>query len=338
MPSSRWRLDQQMSLPVKSRQQNRKPHAPVRLPDQECLFDKKTVPDDQLIACCYWEYARESALIRDAVAVAKRAAEEERTPGPETEARAEFRAKADKACELLLRTGYDLAFWVGLPFPEPWQAVPGPSRKHWAGIRPRTPAPPQPAPFQATSDVSNACELARLAAQAHEKRLSVYAQIVQNEEGPGDQAIDAELRRQLQAEGSVRLLGAGGVETIIAQVNWRQFNDREILMCFKQWLATNRPCGVAQDHKGEKGSKSGPGRSPKQWRASLERLVIMRQMRCMSHKDLACAAPDSLRDREKFEKAECRKEREKARRDFRELFPWLNDEQPLSWATLPGEW
>jgi len=38
-------------------------HSSEILDWHEWNFD--AVPDDELIACCYWEFARESAFIRD---------------------------------------------------------------------------------------------------------------------------------------------------------------------------------------------------------------------------------------------------------------------------------
>src|ERR1022692_3916499 len=86
----------------------------ARLPEHEWNFD--SVPDGELVACCYWEYARESASICDAVKTGKTAFANQGIAKPESEEREAFRVAANKAFGLLHGTGFDISFWVGLPF------------------------------------------------------------------------------------------------------------------------------------------------------------------------------------------------------------------------------
>ncbi len=126
------------------------------------------------MACCYWEYARESVSIRGAVEIAKAEFANERVSRPETEERVAFRAAADKASGLLIQTGFDNSFWAGLPFPATWQAVEKKERVKWANSLPKIPTPVQFPPFQVTGSHCVAGRLNNAARQAHEERLALY--------------------------------------------------------------------------------------------------------------------------------------------------------------------
>ena len=100
---------------LQSRAKQLSPAAPLA-PDlsvddsQNWKFDD--VDESELVACCYWEYARESASIRGAVEIAKTAFANERIPKPASEEREVFRAAANKAFGLLIQTGFDKSFSV----------------------------------------------------------------------------------------------------------------------------------------------------------------------------------------------------------------------------------
>jgi len=95
------------------------------------------VPEDELVACCYWEFARESASIRGAVEITKTVYANQGIARPESAEREVFRSAADKAFGLLHSTGFDSSFWAELPFPETWQSVDKTKREKWARVLPK---------------------------------------------------------------------------------------------------------------------------------------------------------------------------------------------------------
>jgi hypothetical protein len=137
-------------------------------------FDSDKVPDDELIVCCVWEYARESNSICSAVEVAKAEFANQGIARPESSEREAFRSAADKAFGLLHSTGFDISFWAGLPFPGPWQSLGANERKKWAHCGPKIPTPMKFPPFQATSDLFIVSVLHGEAMKAHEERQAIY--------------------------------------------------------------------------------------------------------------------------------------------------------------------
>jgi hypothetical protein len=81
------------------------------LPRVEWNFDG--VPETELVACCFWEYARESAFIRDTVAVF------DEDTDKETEATTAIRTIRE--LNLLL---FDTPGELPRLFPKPWQELP----------------------------------------------------------------------------------------------------------------------------------------------------------------------------------------------------------------------
>jgi hypothetical protein len=212
-------------------------------PEHEWNFD--SVPDGELVTCCYWEYARESVSICDAVETAKAASANQGIPRPESEEHEAFRSAAEKAFGLLLSTGFDNSFWMGLPFPGPWQSVDKAERKKWVSVRPKIPTPVKFPPFQVTDDLIIGSMLRGEATKAYETRQALYLRLSQIDRGVANLEEAAELRNKLSEQAKlstpVVVRGMGGVDSFIAQINWREFNDKEIVACFEQWVRENRP-------------------------------------------------------------------------------------------------
>jgi len=300
----------------------------VQLPEHEWNFD--SVPDEELVACCYWEYARESAFIRNAVQTAKTAFASQGIAKPESEEREAFRVAANKAFGLLHGTGFDISFWVGLPFPKPWQSVDKTERAKWAHVRPKNPTK-EIRPFGATGDIciagalqSEAMKVLK-ARQELERRLWEIDNGVRNlEEGGGLREKRSEL-----AKHPVIVRGVGGVDSFIAQINWREFNDKEIVAAFKEWVKDNRP--TSSDTKELVGRRNDKGRKLNDWRVMLDRLSIMRLLHCSTLKRLLPEAQSRYRS------ADWYRERKSANRDFHRLFPFLpSADRPLAWPTKGG--
>lgn len=111
------------------------------------------VPDAELLACCYWEFARESASIRGAVDIIKTAYANQGIARPESAEREAFRSVADKAFGLLHSTGFDCSFWTELPFPKTWQSADKTKREKWARVLPKIPTPVKFPPFAVANDL-----------------------------------------------------------------------------------------------------------------------------------------------------------------------------------------
>jgi hypothetical protein len=316
-----------------------------QLPRNEWNFDG--IPDEQLVACCYWEYARESPSIRQAVKVAKIAQAQQGIPKPETEEREVFRETVNQAYGLLFNTGFDpISFWVALPFPKAWQSVAKTKRQEWAQACPKIPKPLKFPPFAVTGDLNIASALQSEAMKVHKERQALYLRLSQIDSGVANLKEAAEVRNKLSELAkhppAALLRGAGGADHFIAQINWRDFTDNEIVASFEQWVKAkgNRPMPVTDEPKGVRGLRGGRGHDPQNWRASLERLGIMRLIHHHSFDELQAIVPVGWLNQEKYiEKSKCKKEGQKAIRDFRGLFNFLSsEEKPRSWEPRPNCW
>jgi hypothetical protein len=286
------------------------------------------------VACCYWEYARESGSICDAVETAKAASGNQGIPRPDSEEREAFRSAAEKAFGLLLSTGFDNSFWMGLPFPGPWQSVDKAERKKWVSVRPKIPTPVKFPPFQVTDDLMIGSMLRGEATKAKEARQALYLRLSQIDRGVANLEEAAELRNKLSEQAKlstpVVVRGMGGVDSFIAQINWREFNDKEIVACFEQWVRENRP--TTSDTKQLVGRRNDKGRKLNDWRVMLDRLSIMRLLHRSTLKKMFMEALNRYRS------ADWYRERKNANRDLHRLFSFLPDtEFPLSWPTKGGK-
>jgi hypothetical protein len=302
----------------------------AQLPEHEWNFD--SVPDEELVACCYWEYARESAFIRDAVQTAKTTFASQGIAKPESEERDAFRVAANKAFGLLHLTGFDISFWVGLPFPKPWQSVDKTERKRWAHCCPRIPTPEKIPPFRDTCDLFIASVLHGEATKANNARQAAWLRLSQIDKGVSSLEEAAELRKELSEQErhpTVLVRGEGGLDSFIAQINWRDFTDKQIVTSFKRWVRENRP--TIPGTKQLVGRRDDKGRKLNDWRVMLDRLGIMRLVHRFTLREMC---PEALSH---YRSADWYRERQSADHDFHRLFPFLlSTDRPLAWPTKGG--
>jgi hypothetical protein len=275
------------------------------LPAQEwCFSDKERVPAAELLVCRLWEYARESAFICDASQLMRSIREATSFASTLSPHQRDLLERLNQIC-----AAPDMdpdRYFRSPPFPMPWQTLDPALRAEWSKAwvsRPYSNWTGEP--FYAI-----------------DSRLS-WARF-QGPDSNGDGTVPS----------SVRQVSADGVETMLVQIEWEKFTNKDIIAAFSSWLEANEPPGVARP------PKSKQGHDPHDLRASLERLGIMRLIHRHSFDEMAkvvqAALPPKLADREKFSvKAEAAKERLKAANTFKSLFP-LGDDEPKSWEPGPG--
>lgn len=305
-------------------------------------FDRSRIKNSELVPCLFWEYARESVSIKQAVETVKTAIANERIPYRPSPERDRFNVEAEKAFGVLSGIGFEILFWTSLPFPELWLSIDEKARRQWAGKSPRDSVLASP-PFRVVSDHPTAGELYKEAKSNHAKKLALEKQLYEIDQALDDPAkiddigknleISRELHNQRATLPPLVVRGHGGVEWFICQINWRDFNNRDIGNCLRKWVKKNRPPAFPQPRG------RGRGETDADRRASLERLGIMRLMHHHTFDELTQIVPVEWLNRDKYNnKAECVKERKKAISDFHRLFPFLPEENPHSFEPLPGAW
>ena len=293
----------------------------------DLAWNFSAVDEREIVACCFWEYARESKTMHEAVKTARVAfAGQGRSVKPKPgrlSARQAFRESADRAFGLLPQTGFPVNFWTGLPFPDPWQRLDETERKKWAGFCPDKFADTVKFPaFQVTSNLKTALALAVEAESLHKSLMAIHQRLAEIDRGAGSPAdVDeaGKLRAKLADNSPLIIQGVGGVDSFIVQINWAQFTKPEIKACFGKWV-DSYACPLAKP--GERGHKDTA------WRARLERLGLLRLRRAQTADEtiqtIAKTLPKNQRLSEKFNTPGIlNSEAKKAGEDFPLMFPFL---------------
>jgi hypothetical protein len=324
----------------------------VKLASHE--WDFRDVPEPQLKACCIWEYARESASIRHAVKVSRIAFARLGIARPETAGRDAFQRVVNKALGLLHSTGFNVeSFWLQLPFPKPWLNVDKDERAKWADFRPTMPVPVKIPAFGVTGDYFIVSHLYDLAHQANENRKAAWEQVIEAEAQRtalvnaalrGERVNVAELHKlegriaELQAQARERenpipvsFMGAGGVQSFVGQINWRDCTKPEIKKAICQWIDANVPPTIPDP--GERGHK------PKDWENKLRDLGIMRLLHESELGNMKRRYPDAWKlyhDQKHWTERYWYLAHERAGKHFHALLPSeLKTELPIHWDTKP---
>ena len=183
-------------------------------------------------------------------------------------------------------------------------------------------------PFQVTGDHCIAGALYEEAKKIHETRQALYYRLSQIDTGVANLKEATVVRKQLAelATHSALVRGGGGVDSFIAQVNWREFTDKEIVASFGQWVRDNRP--TAPETKQLVGRHSDKGHKRSVRRVMLDRLCIMRLLHRRTLNEMYPEAFSRYRGTDWY------RARMDANRDFHRLYPFLpGAEYPLSWPT-----
>ncbi len=265
-------------------------------------FDK--VPDNELVACCYWEYARESARVRAAFEpddkvffpnptpnyVISPGGVRMKTGSVLNTARSRFVAQIREVALPVLVTVHHAIDEVPSLFDLPWQEL---------------------------SAVVRQAVIAELAPYFAEKpgltflpfnRCSDHRDIGLADGNYRCATFDAEL----------------GVEYLRVEIDWRGFTDAQIIAAFKVWLAENRPAGVGV------ASRRGV-RKQKGYRDYLAWLGMMRLMSVCPFTSIEKEMPNAWAC---YRSADWPRARKKAADVFKGLFPFLPQEDaPIHWQT-----
>jgi hypothetical protein len=316
---------------------------PCNLIEFDWNFDK--VPKNELIACCFWEYARESAFIRD---VRQRCLKERQAGGKRDE---QIHADLQKLqsigypAEVFMRGFFRepgvvyqsmserLPNWrhpeappITGNFPQPWQTLSGAERTYRACISSARTVIPL-VPFK-RGERHDARDIAQWADSRWHEIHSVYEKV--RREYPEVSEVTLVEQGKLQPFPGITpsLLWESGKEFTVVAIDWGSFTNDEIANYFRKWVKANRPPDFRAPNK--------QGRKHISDRVKLERLAIMRLLHRCSVAELRTVCPAAWKLYNTTNRR-WRKDVEKAYAHFREFLPFLRkNESPRSWP--PKEW
>ncbi len=327
--------------------------SPSPLPAAEWNFD--TIPNNELIACCYWEYARESAFICNTL-------KEYRDwilAGSEWSDRAgkmiqnlESIHTVGRVSEVFVRgcsLSHDRFTQSANPkkpnyrhphappitgkFPAPWQLLSEPERKYRSHIRSRVEqfqiVPIKLSHWGWAKEIARECK--RTADARHEARKNWEAKYLTGvANGNSAAKTNAPPAPEFQEIRPRTRWGVG--ETLMVDIAWECFTNDQIVNYFRQWVKAARPKEVP--------APSDRGHKPGDWRAKLTRLAVMRLLSHSSASKLFSNngfpavwktkqfSASKWGDSTKWYTA-----RREARKIFNALFPFVpKNEKPRSWS------
>lgn len=299
------------------------------------------VPDPELVACCYWEYARESVFIRE---LRRRCMKDQQAAGERDE-------KLHKDLQRVQSIGYPALIFLrgffcpqdgvlpdALPlrpgevhrltgsFPKPWQLLTKEEREYRSHLPPRGVIDCQQiVPFTRGRGL-DAKDIIRTMAQQRRLRDEANEQVRRQHPNWSEEALQQTGKlRYPNVQASV--VYASGTEKTVVEINWGIFTNEAIIQAFRKWVKLNRPADIpSPDGKGQNKFRD--------WRVALERLGMMRLLHQWRLGEMPDARPDAWK---RYRKREWYKERQRAGDTFRKLSPFHGKtERPLSWPTQGG--
>jgi hypothetical protein len=311
-------------------------------------WDFDSVPVSELVACCYWEYARESAFVRD---LRKRSWQHWKPlflkggwwNAPENKGIKADLLKVESIgypAEVILRgiacppdgvlpDATSLkpgeVYPVTGSFPKPWQKLTNEERAYRSQIGSDVERIPL-VPFERghSLDAKGIVEWV----EARQREIAAANERVRRENPKaGDEALCREGKLQFQIIQPSLCWPSGKEETVVG-IQWAAFTDDEIASYFRKWVKVNRPASIP--------APNAQGRKRISDRVKLERLAIMRLLHQFTVAELRTIRPDAWKLYNKPNRR-WRKDVEKSHAHFHDLFPFLpKDEFPRSWP--PKAW
>jgi hypothetical protein len=303
-------------------------------------WDFSGVPDSELFGCCYWEYARESAFIRD---VRQRCLESRRTT-----ARRDEQLHVD--CQRLESIGYISEVFLrgcslepgviyqgkddtaanychsGAPpitgsFPDAWQSLSPGERAYRARLanygRGIVAVPIERGHGHEAEDI------AKFYRSKWNEILSVFYEVQRQNPGKSESQLCDEGKLPPFEEIPPSLFWESGREVTVLRIAWANYTNDEIANYFRRWVKAHRPKEIPVP--------SNQGRKRISDRVKLERLAIMRLLHPFTVAELRTVCPDAWKCYDTSNRR-WRTDVNKAHAHFRALFPFLaKDEFPRSW-------
>jgi hypothetical protein len=321
------------------------------------------VPDNELAACCYWEYARESAFIQDTLReyrdwflaggkwdenTGKLCARLEKIQCSSEQAGVfvrgcAFEPKMVRQSDDPEKPNYrhpDAPPITG-SFPAPWQSLNFDERECRVRIRSHVEqfgiVPIKLAHWSWAKEIARECQ--RGADDQHEQRKAWEQKYLRKDaKGKFFMVADAPVVPEF---GLLRPRTRWGVgETLMVDIAWDCFTNDEIATYFRKWVKVARPKEIP--------SPSDRGHKPGDWRANLTRLAVMRLL----SQSPALAIVDDRQNKFRViwqtkqfsgrkwqDVTKWHDARREAGQLFHKLFPFLaKAEMPLSWQRqAPGK-
>jgi hypothetical protein len=320
-----------------------------RIPEQDWNFDN--IPNEELVACCYWEYARESKFICEAL-------REYRdwfwAGGLRSQDTTDCCGKLEQiqgigyVAEVFVRgcvyepvaqnrpehpseppDSHPEASKITGSFPAPWQSLSLAERKERSQIRSERTTIPL-VPFE-RGERHEAREIADWAESRWHEWNDAYAKVKRDhpEIAEGQLLEQGKLKSFPGIQPS--LYWEGGREVTVVSIHWSDFTNEEIVQYFRRWVKENRP-----NHWSNPDTR---GHKSKDWRAQLTRLAVMRLLSRFTALQLVSDdlfpeiwATKQFSGRKWGDVTKWHDARREARKTFQILFPFLPEgELPFSW-------
>jgi len=325
---------------------------PPALEREEWDFSK--VPNNELAGCCWWEYARESAFIRD---VRKRCLESRRTDAPNDEQLHQDLQKLQSigdASEVYLRGCFlepgivYQSFDERLPnfrhpesqpitgsFPDPWQSL-SPGERACRSLVANYGNGIIPKPIDRGRGYE-AEDIAKSFRSRWDQVMAAFHELQRKNPGKSEVQLREEGKLGPHDEIPPSLYWESGLEITVLRIAWANYTNDELVKAFRKWVKEHRPKEIPVP--------SNKGRKPGDVRAHLTRLAVMRLLSRYKTSEVLNPKADGLKailgsaqfsgskwlDSTKWHDA-----RREAGRFFHGLFPFLPaDDKPLSWERLP---
>jgi hypothetical protein len=288
--------------------------------DLDWNFDD--VPDNELVACCYWEYARESVFIRQ---TKRRFATQKAGEKLNAELWMDFERidSIGYAAEVFLlgffvqdvesaKASRPAAPQITDGFPNPWQLLSEAERKYRSHIRSEIEVCGL-VPFKHVGDITTAEVLLENAKEYSRQYRKAADKAHETNPCWGESTLSKWGKYPKYEPKAFALWEDDGSESAIVQIAWAQFTNEEIVKAFKTWVKSNRPAGV--------GKAGHPGRrKEKGYRDYLAWLGMMRLMNICPFTSLKRKLPGAW---SRHRTADWPRARKKAIAVFKKLFPFL---------------
>lgn len=318
-------------------------------------WDFDGVPDGELVACCYWEYARESAFIRD---VRKRSWECWKPLYVKSEGLSlQEEQRLHQDLQKIQSIGYPAEVFLRgiscppdgvLPdapalkpgavhqatgsFPKPWQALTAEERRYRSHIGSDVERIPL-VPFKRGTSLD--AKDIREFVTGRQAAAEIEREQVKRQNPKLNEETLLRLGKLKYPEVLPSLYWEGGGEVTVVTINWGSFTNDEIANYFRRWVKANRPPQYPVP--------SGKGHKPGDWRANLTRLAVMRLLSQFSALQIvrqdsfpAIWETKQFSGRKWGDFTKWRDARREAGKIFHTLFPFLpKDEKPISWGRQP---